>query len=79
MAKKRTTLITGKVMRSLKPREYIKYLVDVNDDINKVDNLYTFQKSFSVATVGETITNEKKELGDVLDCKDGLEFLVCKN
>lgn len=76
--KKRTTLINKNVMVQLKPRQYLRFLMKVNKDIDKIDRESTIEKAFEVAILGENDLRSV-EIDEVETCTDGTMFIISKN
>ena len=74
MAKKRTTVVTREILVSLKPRQYLRYLVKVNRDIDKIDIERTIERTFDVAVIGDKLC-KTHEYEDIAQCKDGTMFM----
>ena len=76
--KKRTTMITKNVMVQLKPRQYLRFLMKINKDIDKIDTDNNIEKTFDVAVLGDS-NIKNVELDEVNACTDGTMFIISKN
>jgi len=71
-------MITKNVMVQLKPRQYLRFLMKVNKDIDRVDTDSTIEKTFDVAILGDS-DMKNVELDEVEACTDGTMFIIGKN